>query len=63
MNSLVQQSVTENVPLTAYGSFAAQQLPVLWEPNPTASVEVSTKLKGTMPLNPLQNFMPEYLHF
>jgi peptide/nickel transport system substrate-binding protein len=63
MENLVQQSVSQTVPLTAYGTFAAQQLPVLYQPNPTATAEISTKLKGVMPLNPLQNFMPEYLYF
>jgi len=63
MDTLVKQSVSENVPLTAYGTYAASQLPVLWEPNTTSTVEFSLKLKGVMPLNPLQNFMPEYMHF
>ncbi len=40
-----------------------QQLPVLYEPNPTATAEISVHLKGVQPLNPLANFMPEYLHF
>ena len=63
MNNLVLQSVTQDVPLTAYGTYAAKQLPVIWEPNTTATAEFSVKLKGVMPLNPLQNFMPEYMHF
>jgi peptide/nickel transport system substrate-binding protein len=63
MTALVTQSVTEKVPLTAYGEYAAQQLPVLYQPNPTALAEVAKDLKGVQPLNPLQNFMPEYLHY
>ena len=63
MDTLVQQSVSESVPLTSYGNYAATQLPVIWEPNTTATTEFSVKLKGVMPLNPLQNFMPEYMHF
>ena len=49
--------------LTAYGNYAAQQLPVLYEPNPTATGEVSKSLKGVQPVSPLQNFMPEYNYF
>lgn len=63
LTALVKQSITQNVPLTAFGNFAAQQLPVLWEPNPTATAEFAITLKGVQPLNPLQNFMPEYMHF
>jgi peptide/nickel transport system substrate-binding protein len=63
MTALVTQSVTEKVNLTAYGQFAAVQLPVLYEPNPTALLEVSRSLQGVRPPNPLQNFMPEFLHF
>jgi peptide/nickel transport system substrate-binding protein len=63
MTALVTESVTKRVPLSAYGRFAAQQLPVLYEPNPTALVEVWTKLKGVQSPNPLHNFMPEYLHY
>lgn len=63
MTQLITQSVSQKVPLTAYGTYAAEQLPVLYEPNPTAIVEVSNSLKGVQPPNPLGNFMPEYLHF
>ena len=63
LTTLVQQTISQNVNLTAYGTEAARLLPVLWEPNPTATVEYSVKLKGVMPINPLQNFMPQYMHF
>jgi peptide/nickel transport system substrate-binding protein len=63
MNALVTASVTQKVPLTNYGKFAATDLPVLYEPNSAPIAEFSTKLKGVTPLNPLQNFMPEYLYF
>jgi peptide/nickel transport system substrate-binding protein len=62
MTTLVTESVTEKVRLTAYGQFAAAQLPVLYEPNPTTLLEVSKTLHGVQPPSPLQNFMPEYLH-
>jgi peptide/nickel transport system substrate-binding protein len=63
LTALVKASISENVNLTAFGTAAASQLPVLWEPNPTATAEYSVKLKGVMPLNPLQNFMPQYMHY
>ncbi len=62
MTSLVTASVTQKVPLTAYGNYAAKQLPVLYEPNPTALAEFSVNLKGVQPPNPLGNLMPEYLY-
>jgi peptide/nickel transport system substrate-binding protein len=63
MNGLIQASVTQKIPLTAYGTFAATDLPVLFEPNSAPIAEYAVSLKGVQPLNPLQNFMPEYLHY
>ena len=63
MTTLVNESVSQTTPLTSYAQYAAQQLPVLYEPNPTATAEYSTTLKGSLPPNPLGNFMPEYFHF
>lgn len=63
MTQLITASVSQKVPLTAYGTYAAQQLPVLYVPNPTAITEIADSLKGVQPPNPLGNFMPEYLHF
>jgi peptide/nickel transport system substrate-binding protein len=63
MTTLVKQSISEDVSLTAFGNYAAAQLPVLWEPNPLSTAEVSTSLHGVMPVNPLGNLMPEYYYF
>ena len=63
MTTLITASVTQNIPLTSYGNYAAKELPVLYQPNPTATDEFAVNLKGVQPLNPLQNFMPEYLYF
>jgi peptide/nickel transport system substrate-binding protein len=63
MTSIITASVSQDVPLTAYGNYAAEQIPVLYQPNPTATDEIAVNLKGVQPLNPLQNFMPEYLYF
>ncbi len=51
--------------LGKYATLAADQLPVLYQPELAAISEVKNNLKskiGFVP-NPLQNFMPEYLHF
>ena len=63
MNSLVKASVSENIPLTDFANYAAEQIPVLYQPNPTATDEIAVNLKGVQPVNPLQNFMPEYLYY
>jgi peptide/nickel transport system substrate-binding protein len=63
MNTLINESVTKPIKLTDYGTYAAQQLPVLYQPNPIQPNEYSVKLKGVQAINPLQNFMPEYLHY
>jgi peptide/nickel transport system substrate-binding protein len=63
MTNLVTASVTESVPLTAYGTYAATQLPVLYVPNLTTIIEVANALKGVPAPNPLRNFMPEYMHY
>ena len=51
--------------LTAYANYAAQQLPVLYQPQAFAPGEVIKTLKSSIGFtpNPLGNFMPEYLHY
>jgi len=63
MTKLVKGTDFGHTSLETYGQFAAKNLPVLYVPNPTGTGEVSKKLKGVLPPNPLQNFMPEYLHY
>jgi peptide/nickel transport system substrate-binding protein len=63
MTQLINDTTFGSGDLTEYGTYAAQQLPVLYEPNATATNEVSVKLKGVLPVNPLSNFMPEYNYF
>ena len=48
--------------LATYSNLAAQQLPVLYQPNATSPGEVIKSLKSSIGFtpNPLQNFMPEY---
>jgi hypothetical protein len=63
MTSLITATTSGSASLTGYATYAAQQLPVLYQPNATGTGEVSVKLKGVQPPNPLENWMPEYLHF
>jgi peptide/nickel transport system substrate-binding protein len=49
--------------LTAFGAYAAQQLPVLYQPTAAGTGEVSKALKGLQPPNPLGDLMPEYDHY
>lgn len=65
MTALIKATTYGTAPLTAYAKFAAQQLPVLYEPNATGAGEIIKSLKSTIGFtpNPLQNFMPEYLHY
>jgi len=65
MNSLIDATTFGTATLTKYATFAAEQLPVLYQPNPTAIGEVIKTLKSSIGFapNPLGNFMPEYMHF
>jgi len=67
MTALINQTTTGSAKLTAYAQFAAQQVPVLYEPNPTATGEIQRTVKCVNATackpDPLQNFMPEYIHY
>jgi peptide/nickel transport system substrate-binding protein len=67
MDALITSTTTGSASLTAYARYAAQQLPVLYEPNPTATGEQARSIKCVTAAdcvpNPLQNFMPEYFDY
>lgn len=65
MNSLVNATTFGTAKLTAYATYAAEQVPVLYQPNPFSVNEVVKTLKSSIGFipNPLGNFMPEYMHF
>jgi peptide/nickel transport system substrate-binding protein len=65
MTSLVTGTDFGTSKLTAYAKFAAQQLPVLYQPQAFAPGEVIKSLRSTNGFtpNPLGNFMPEYYHY
>ena len=65
MNTLIDTTAYGTAKLTTYAQYAAQQLPVLFQPNPTMISEVKKSLRSSIGFqpNPLGNFMPEYFHF
>lgn len=62
MTTLIQQTTFGTKSLTDYANYAAKELPVLYQPNPTATTELSVNLHGAPAPNPLGNFMPEYMY-
>ena len=65
MNTLINATTFGTAKLTKYASFAAKQLPVLYQPQSFSPGEVIKTLKSNIGFtpNPLGNFMPEYYHF
>ncbi|MGH7735411.1 MAG: ABC transporter substrate-binding protein, partial [Gemmatimonadales bacterium] len=65
MTTLINATTYGTAPLTAYATYAAQQLPVLYEPQAYTPTEVAKSLKSSIgfQINPLGNFMPEYYSF
>ena len=65
MGTLIHATVSSNVKLTAYAQYTAEQLPVLFVPNPSFAVEISKKLKSRIGFtpNPLLTITPEYYHY
>jgi hypothetical protein len=65
MSSLIKGSIFGTTNLNAYATFAAQQLPVLYQPQANSLVEVARTLKSSVGFtpNPLGDFMPEYLRY
>lgn len=65
MTTLINGTTFGTSKLTAYATFAAQQLPVLYEPQSFGPGEVINTLKSSIGFtpSPLGNFMPEYYSF
>lgn len=58
-DQLIQQTTVGNASLAQYEKFLADQLPVVYQPNPTAVTEVNKGLKGFEP-NVLSQLNPEF---
>ena len=65
MTSLIKASIYGKSNLSAYGAYAAQQLPVLYQPQANSIGEVARVLKSSIGFapNPLGDFTPEYFHY
>ncbi len=64
MDALIRATLAQNVTLTKYGQYTADQLPVLYDPLATYEDEVITTLKSKIGFQSvLQNFTPEYYYF
>jgi len=64
MTSLIRDSIAGSANLSSYALYAAQQLPVLYQPQATNLYEVVKNLKWTVSPAPnvFGDFMPEYSH-
>jgi peptide/nickel transport system substrate-binding protein len=65
MSSLIKGTIYGKSNLSAYATFATEQLPVLYQPQADSIVEVARTLKSSVGFtpNPLGDFMPEYFHY
>ena len=59
----IQKTISTNQSLTQYENYLAKQLPVVWQPNSVAIVEVKKSLKNVAPFDPLQQLTPERWRF
>ncbi|HEU5418563.1 MAG TPA: ABC transporter substrate-binding protein [Streptosporangiaceae bacterium] len=63
-DQIISQSVHGPGSLTAYEDYMAQQIPVLWMPQPVNQVsEISSKLHGVLPQSPIGSLTPENWYF
>jgi peptide/nickel transport system substrate-binding protein len=50
--------------LASYENYLADQVPVLWMPQPDYQIsEISSKLQGTSPQSPIESLTPENWYF
>ncbi|MDE3065276.1 MAG: hypothetical protein KGJ36_06370 [Acidobacteriota bacterium] len=65
MASLIKATTSGTASLSAYATYAAKQLPVLYLPQAMRLVEVAKSLKSSIGFapNPLGNFTPEYFRY
>ena len=62
-DSLIKQTTQGNADLANYQNYLAQQLPVVWQPNPVTVAEINKKLVGVTPINALLTLNPEDWYF
>jgi peptide/nickel transport system substrate-binding protein len=62
-DTLIKSTTIGNATLAAYQNYLAQQLPVVWQPNPVTVFEVNKNLQQVTPINSLQTINPEDWYF
>ncbi len=63
-DKIIAATVHSTASLTQYENFMANQIPVLWMPQPVYQVsEISTKLHGVLPQSPIESLTPENWYF
>jgi peptide/nickel transport system substrate-binding protein len=63
-DKLIQATVRGTVGLNQFEDYMAQQVPVLWMPQPDYQIsEISNKLAGTGPQSPIESLTPENWYF
>jgi peptide/nickel transport system substrate-binding protein len=63
-DQLISSTVHSTASLTQYENYLAQQVPVLWMPQPDYQIsEISNKLHGTSPQSPIESLTPENWYF
>jgi len=61
LNSLILATDYTSVSLSAYATYAAHFLPVLYQPSALGVGELKKSVKGAQPPNPISDFNPEYI--
>jgi peptide/nickel transport system substrate-binding protein len=63
-DQLIAATVHGSASLTAYENYLADQVPVLWMPQPVYQIsEISSKLRGVLPQSPIESLTPENWYF
>jgi peptide/nickel transport system substrate-binding protein len=63
-DKLIAATIHGSASLTAYENYMADQIPVLWMPQPVYQVsEISTTLHGALPQSPIESLTPENWYF
>ena len=63
-DSIIAATVHSSASLTQYENYMANQIPVLWMPQPVNQIsEISTKLHGVLPQSPIGSLTPENWYF
>ncbi|HUC25606.1 MAG TPA: ABC transporter substrate-binding protein [Streptosporangiaceae bacterium] len=63
-DKLISATIHGSASLTAYENYLADQVPVLWMPQPVYQIsEISTSLKGVLPQSPIESLTPENWYF